>query len=184
MSQAKDDDICQPDSEKELICKVKNGDKEALNAFVLRFSQDIYRYALHLIHDGHAAEDVTQEAMIAAIKNIGDFEDRGIGVKPWLFKITKNEARKYNRHNHRNSYVSTDCVADIQCEAKTVDDIDLEDLKSLSEDEKRALTLRYLDGLSHDQVAEKMAVSVPTVFRRLRNAKRRLKEIFLREYNP
>jgi RNA polymerase sigma-70 factor (ECF subfamily) len=183
MSQTKDDDICQPGTEKELICKAKSGDKKALKVLISRFLEDIFKYAFNRTRDYHVAHDVTQEVMITVITNIGDFEDMGFGLKPWLLKITRRTIGKYIRDSQRHSYVSIDCVDDIHCEAKTVDDIDLEVLGVLSEDEKRVFTLFYLDELSRDQIAERLKVSVPTVDRRLRDAKLRLKEIIQREYN-
>ena len=182
MSQKKDDDAYQPDTEKELICRVQNGNKEALNTFILRFNEDVCRYAFKLTKDYHAANDVTQEVMMAAIRNVGNFKDMGFGIKPWLLKITRRKVRKYFRDNQRHSYVPIDCVDDNHCETKKVEDIDLEYLNVLSEDEKQLLILRYLQGWSAKQIADETSMAIAKVYRILQSAKLRLKGLYLREY--
>ena len=182
MSPTKDDDICQMDAEKELICNVKSGDKEAQGEFFSRYLKDVHGYAEYLTNDCHISDDVLQETMLDAFASIDKYKDIGFGIKPWLFKIARCKVAEYFRGKKRHSHVSIDCVDNIHCETKKVEHIDLEYLNVLSEDEKRVFTLRYLDELSRDQIAEQLKISVQKVDRRLRNAKLHLKERIQREY--
>ncbi len=49
----------------------------------------VYRFAMHLCGDQHLAEDLTQEAMLRALRNLDSLKDP-LALKTWLFRIVKN----------------------------------------------------------------------------------------------
>jgi len=72
-----------------LISDYLEGDEQALSILVDRYLSDVYRFALSLTHNPHAAEDIAQESFIKAWKNIRRFIP-GNSFRTWLFAITRN----------------------------------------------------------------------------------------------
>ncbi|MFC1795180.1 RNA polymerase sigma factor [Planctomycetota bacterium] len=156
--------------------------KEAPEELVLLFWNDLYAYAYNRVHNVDDACDVCQETVTDALANINNFREMGYGIKPWLLKIAKAKVGMYFQDKKRHSYVSIDCVDDIHCETKKDENINLECLDILSEDQMRVFTLRCLDDFPRDQIAEQLKLPIQKVDRLLRDAKSRLRGLYLREH--
>ena len=73
---------------------------ESADRWVDRYGDQLYRYALVRTRDPHLAEDLVQEALLAALKSRGDFEGRS-SVKTWLVAILKNKIMDHLRRVYR-----------------------------------------------------------------------------------
>ena len=79
------------DDEARLVRRARDGDGDAFAELYRRHFAAVYRVAFLVCHDAAAAEDIAQEAFLAAVRNLDRFE-RGRPVRPWLARIASNRA--------------------------------------------------------------------------------------------
>lgn len=79
-------------TDKELIRKVHNGNKEALNTIVERYYDEIYRFCLYLTGQETDSYDITQEVFLRFIKYIDSYEHRNL--KGYLLIIARNRRKE------------------------------------------------------------------------------------------
>lgn len=92
-------------TDKELIRKVHNGSKEALNMIVDRYYDEIYRFCLYLTGQETDSYDITQEVFLRFIKYVDSYEYRNL--KGYLLIIARNLCRDYFHHKK-----DTCCIED------------------------------------------------------------------------
>ena len=93
----------------EFIEKLKNGDAQAFDTLVLRFSNDIYALLFRLTQDAEEAADLTQETFLNALKAVGKFRGDA-DLKTWLFRIAINVSRNRFRWWTRRFRTQTDSL--------------------------------------------------------------------------
>lgn len=92
------------------IDKLKNGDAEAFDTLVLRYSNDVYALLIRLTEDAEEAADLTQETFMSALKAIEKFRGDA-DLKTWLFRIAINESRnrfRWWKRRRREKTISLD----------------------------------------------------------------------------
>ncbi len=175
-----------------LLDRIRAGDKAACALCIEQHGPRLYRLALRLTKDEAEAEDVVQETFLQAFKSIGAFEGRS-GLLTWLYRITYNAVLMHRRQAHPT--VSID--EQLQEEVDTTIPEQLFDWCCLPEqdfqaDEVRAeldraigdlpetlrvvFTLRELEGLSTDEVAQSLGLSADVVKQRMHRARLWLRE--------
>lgn len=92
-----------------LIQQAQRGDVDSFNALVLAYQTIAYNVAYRLIGDAEAAADATQEALIAAYKNLMQY--RGGSFRAWLLRIVTNASYDELRRRKRRPAVSLDNVS-------------------------------------------------------------------------
>ncbi len=178
--------------ELEMLTRLRSGDKSACAECVELHSPGLYRVAYRLMGDEAEAEDVVQETFLNAFKSIEAFEWRS-GLKTWLFRIATNVALMKLRRKTPLS-VSVELPEDDGAvavpnqlfdwcclpeqdfgtsEART----ELEAaIRDLPEKLRTVFVLRELEGLSGDETAQALGVSVENVKTRLHRARLWLRE--------
>lgn len=81
----------QPD-ERELVARLRAGDRAAFAALVARHGGALLRFARSFVRDGPLAEEVVQDAWVSALEHLDGFEGRS-ALRTWLFQIVANRAR-------------------------------------------------------------------------------------------
>ncbi len=94
-------------SDEELIERYQNGDQTALTTLTGRYFEAIYRYSYRFTKDTAASEDIVQDTFIKVWKSIARF-DKGMKVKPWLYRIAHNTAIDYLRKKKMISFSAMD----------------------------------------------------------------------------
>lgn len=94
-------------NESELIRRVKEGDVEAFHNLVRPYERAIFLAALSLVRNEADAEDVAQEAVLKAFKNLSRFRQEA-KFSTWVIQITINEAKMKLRKDRRHLYESLD----------------------------------------------------------------------------
>jgi len=145
-----------------------------------------YSLARYLARDSVAAEDIAQEALLKAYRNIDAL--RGGEVKPWLMAIVRNAYFDWRRRD--NSRTVTGPAADLAMAETPAEDTSAEDvlirqgdvaalraaIEAIPEPFREALVLRDLEELSYREIAEVTGVPMGTVMSRLARARRMLGE--------
>ncbi len=133
-----------------------------------------YRAAYLVVHDAAAAEDIAQEAFLAAVRNLDKF-DRRRPFGPWLHRIVVNRAIDWSRRRALRGEVELhdapvdDAAADVGAEAVAA-------MQRLSPEHRAVIVLRHLLGYTPGQIARLLEVPRGTVNSRLRRGLDELKE--------
>jgi RNA polymerase sigma-70 factor, ECF subfamily len=154
-------------SEDPLARRLAEGDPSAPRELVERHHAELYRYARGLLRDVPAAEDAVQAAFENAFVALGKYSEERIealSLRPWLYRITLNVVRNAWRDGRREVPVAeapeeTDerfkSVSGLASGADREGWMDaLEALGRLSERQRVAVTLRYLEDLPYAGIAE------------------------------
>ena len=131
-----------------------------------------YRAAYLVVHDGAAAEDIAQEAFLAAVRALDRF-DRRRPFGPWLHRIVVNRAIDWARRRELRREIGGDSLAE-QAAAPEAAHWSV-DLSRLSPDHRAVVVLRYLLEYTPGEIAELLELPRGTVNSRLRRALDQLK---------
>ena len=180
--------------EDRLVAAVRRGDDRAFEALYSRYQRRIHAYVVGMVKDHGRAEDVTQEVFVAALRRMRATE-RPIAFRPWIYEIAKNACIDQYRRTRRTEEVSLEADeglapadygklvnSDPTPEAAVANKQDLDNLcgalGGLSDAHHEILVLREFEGLSYQEIGERMNMSRPAVESTLFRARRRLTEEF------
>ena len=163
-----------PRAERKLVRDAQDGSAEALTALYAAHWRRAHRTAYLVIHDGAAAEDVAQDAFLAAIDALDRF-DRRRPFGPWLHRIVVNRAIDWARREALRR--SVDDPADRPDPSPPTEAIGgdlMEALAQLPVEQRAVIVLRYLLDYTPGEVARMLDLPRGTVNSRLRRALDRL----------
>ncbi len=177
--------------EQTLIAQSRAGDLDSFNAIVDMYQGQVYGVALRMVRDAALAEDLAQEAFISAYRNLNQY--RGGSFKAWLLRITRNATLDSLRKSQRRpsesldenmitfeaELVSPDATPDEAILNAELGDHIKDVMADLHPDQRMAIVLIDVEGLSYEEAAETMAVSIGTVKSRLSRARGRMREALL-----
>ena len=167
-------------SDKELVLEVLDGSVESYAVLVDRWQRAAIAEALRTVRDGHLAEDIAQEAFVAAYEKLGSLRDPKM-YGSWLLRICRNKAVDFVRkQNVRVKCSSLDtCGIDI-AEKHSKPDMKCEELVDyvlkLPDHEKQVVTLKYFGGHTVRELAAITSRSIGTVTKQLSRAHARLRQ--------
>lgn len=160
-------------NEANLIERARQGDANAFAVLYRHYLPQIHAFAYRRCGSREIAEDVTSAVFEKAYRNLGKFEPKGGGFAAWLFRIAANQM---NDHHRRAGRPASDRgqVAMSRLMNESVDPIDdvvrgeesevvRAALDGLKPRYRKALSLRYLSGLSNEEAADAMGVSRSTM---------------------
>ncbi|HEY8490880.1 MAG TPA: RNA polymerase sigma factor [Dehalococcoidia bacterium] len=158
-------------AEGQLVAQICAGDGEALEAFYRRYCDRLYSFIYWRVSgDEAAAEDLTQETFMAALRNLRSFQG-GSGLFTWLCAIARHKVADHFRRRHRLETVQESLRAQAFLDAVTAESAEerlaarqrrdevTETLRRLPARYQQALILKYLDGRSTREVAAALEVS-------------------------
>ena len=175
-------------TESQLIMRSQEGDEAAVADLVEKHAQAIFRLALSVLDDPEEAEEAAQEAWINALNHLDRFRGEA-SFRTWLFAITLNTCRSRLRKRDRLRRIEEVLTSifhlrksdrshpeEAFLEKERGDQVS-EAIRSLRENERLAILLRYYHELPIAQIAQIMQVSERTVYVRLRDAHIHLKTV-------
>ena len=176
-----------------LVQSAKNGDVQAFEELVRRYDRNVFRIAQHITHNREDAEDVVQDAFLKAYTNLEQFQGQS-KFYTWLVRIAVNEALMKLRRIKPGRTVSLDEdvktdedslpreVADWspnpeqQYNQAELRDILTRTIQGLPMSFRTVFVLRDVEGLSTEETAEALDLSIPAVKSRLLRARLQLRE--------
>jgi len=167
-------------SERGLLREAQRGSEEALEALVRRHWPMAHRAAFLVIGDATAAEDVAQEALVAAIRSLDRFDLRR-PFGPWLHRIAVNRAIDHARARASRGEIASGSAEEAERRAGAggfvdgaEDDPRLGELRQalagLSPEHRAIVAMRFLLDLSPGEIAAELDLPRGTVNSRLRRA--------------
>ena len=174
--------------DQELVERAQQGDTKAFEMLVVKYNRRLGRLLSRFIKDEHEVNDVVQESFIKAYRALPNFRGDS-AFYTWLYRISINTAKNFLAYNNKRPIMSSDItkgdgevmdvveqVADnLTPEAELMNKQILQTVESvvakLPEDLRRAITLREMDGLSYEEIAEVMQCPIGTVRSRIFRAR-------------
>ena len=166
----------------ELIRRARAGDKNAFGSLVERYQSAVYGYAYHKLGDFADAQDVAQEVFIVAYRQLAELREPG-KFAGWLRGIAVNHCRRHLRARRQGMVSFEEELSPLEdgrpspeerMEAEELRRSAVRLLERLSEKNRLAMTLRYLDDLSYEEIGRFLEVPVSTVKGRLHKARQKL----------
>jgi RNA polymerase sigma-70 factor (ECF subfamily) len=171
----------------EIVARVQGGDKSAFNLLVIKYQHKVTKLVARFIRDNSEVQDVTQEAFIKAYRALGNFRGDS-AFYTWLYRIAINTAKNYLVSQGRrppNSDIDAATAegldgATAMREIATPERNMLRDeiaqtvhqaVAGLPEDLRTAITLREIDGMSYEDIAQVMDCPIGTVRSRIFRAR-------------
>ncbi len=175
------------ESDKQLVEKVQQGNKRAFDLLVIKYQHKVLSIIGRYVSDHAEAHDVAQEAFIKAYRAIGNFRGDS-AFYTWIYRIAINTAKNYLVSRGRRppssdvdvgdaeAFAGADALRDIsspeeQLSRDQLESAVFEAIQGLPDELRTAVTLRELDGLAYEEIAEVMDCPVGTVRSRIFRAR-------------
>ncbi|MDX2162710.1 MAG: sigma-70 family RNA polymerase sigma factor [bacterium] len=172
----------QPDPDLPLIQAIARGDGRALTELYTRHGANVLNYLTSYLDDRQLAEEVLQDVMMAVWKHAGSFRGES-KVRTWLLTIARNRAinagRRYTPRlvELDENFHAGDDTPHESAETRTQQQLLRDAINELPKFHQEILILVFYHGLSGQETAEVLGVSVGTVKSRLHRAKDLLRRV-------
>jgi RNA polymerase sigma-70 factor (ECF subfamily) len=179
--------------DQQLVERAQAGDKRAFELLVIKYQRKVERLLSRIIRDQSEIEDVSQEAFIKAYRALANFRGDS-AFYTWLYRIAVNTAKNYLISQGRRAPTSTEYDAeeaevfeeatglrdiatpDAELMSKQIGEIVNRTIDALPEELRTAITLREIDGLAYEEIAQIRDCPIGTVRSRIFRAREAVAE--------
>jgi RNA polymerase sigma-70 factor (ECF subfamily) len=183
--------MLQPDPDAALVERVKQGDVRAFELLVVKYQRRVERLIGRMVRDSDLVFDIAQETFIRAYRALPQFRGES-AFYTWLYRIAVNTAKKALWDLKRDPVITESALAGVDDDDETspgrAEPSDMATpeamlatkqiaqavnaaIDALSEDLRQAVTLREIEGLSYEEIAEAMDCPIGTVRSRIFRAR-------------
>jgi len=176
----------------DFINRFKDGDTSAFEEIVLKYQDKIYNLCRHMLQNAHDAEDAAQDVFVKAYQNLNRFKPEA-SLLTWLYRIAINTCIDFRRKPFFESLFKTSKEGDVFAvdqlsdlpsperlyESKQISHAIQLALVRLSKKLRTVIVLKEIEGLSYEEIAEILEVSIGTVKSRISRAREELKELLI-----
>ncbi|WP_334059696.1 RNA polymerase sigma factor RpoE [Alteromonas sp. S005] len=180
-------------TDQQLVEKVQRGDKNAFNLLVTRYQHKVMHLVSRYVKNTGDVADVTQEAFIKAYRALPNFRGDS-AFYTWLYRIAVNSAKNYLVSQGRKPpasdvdadeadfYEGSDALKEQSTPERSLLSEEIEDtlfkvVEKLPDDLRMAITLREIEGLSYEEIANVMSCPVGTVRSRIFRAREAIDKV-------
>jgi|TARA_Y100000815_G_C13206379_1_gene448778 RNA polymerase sigma-70 factor (ECF subfamily) len=177
----------QQSTDRQLVARVQKGDRRAFDLLVIKYQHRILALVGRFVPDFAEAQDVTQEAFIKAYRALPGFRGES-QFYTWMYRIAVNTAKNYLVSRGRKTPTRDIDLDDAEffADEANMKDIETPDgllqrdqlqkvvfdaIEALPEELRMAVTLRELEGMSYEEIAEVMECPIGTVRSRIFRAR-------------
>ncbi|MES2715805.1 MAG: RNA polymerase sigma factor RpoE [Pseudomonadota bacterium] len=180
------------DADAQLVARAKGGDPKAFEMLVVKYQRRIERLIARMVRDVDLVQDIAQESFIRAYRALPQFRGDS-AFYTWLYRIAVNTAKKALVDMKRDPLVTESARAGMNDDDDETSRVEREltdgetpeavlaskeiaqtvnaAIEALSEDLRQAITLREIEGLSYEEIAELMNCPIGTVRSRIFRAR-------------
>jgi RNA polymerase sigma-70 factor (ECF subfamily) len=173
-------------SDEALVARCAGGDRSAFDVLVDRHGPALYRFARRRCGASGQAEDAVQDGLLAAWRGASTFRGEA-AARTWLFQVVLHACRRGSRRRagepdlhegmeEAERLPSTDPAADARVDARRTAQALERALAALPDESREVLLLRDVEGLSGDEAAEVLGISLAAMKSRLHRGRLELKE--------
>lgn len=165
----------------ELIGRVLAGERETYAVLVQRYQEGLYRHALGMVGDGDAAADLVQDSFVKAYTRLDTCQDRD-RFAAWIFRIVRNRCRDWLKNRRQHTVELKDDAAAAPSgddPGTTLERAELgrvveTALARLPEAQREAFLMKHVEGLSYEEMAERLETGVSALKMRVMRAREAL----------
>jgi len=179
--------------DQQLVVRAQAGDKRAFELLVIKYQRKVERLLSRIIRNQDEIQDVAQESFIKAYRALANFRGDS-AFYTWLYRISVNTAKNYLVSQGRRAPTSTgydaeeaegfedavglrdNATPDAQLMSKQIAEIVNATIDKLPEELRTAITLREIEGLSYEEIAQTMDCPIGTVRSRIFRAREAVAE--------
>ena len=173
------------------------GDREAFGLLYEQYVSRIYNYIYYRIGNIHEAEDLTARVFFRAMRRIADYQNRGLPVSAWLYRIAHNLVANWHRDRGRRPEISLDdgissTTHPEHPETRMLQNEELEALlkiiRKLPAERQQLLILKYVEHLSNAEIGQIMGRTEGAVkslyHRKLLSLRNDMQDRLVEEFTP
>ncbi len=179
--------------DQELVERAQKGDKRAFEVLVMKYQRKLARLLSRMVRDPAEIEDITQESFIKAYRALPQFRGES-AFYTWLYRIAVNTAKNYLVARGRRAPTTTEfsneeaegfedaellrdiATPDAELQTKQIAAAVNKAVEALPEELRTAITLREIEGLSYEEIAQMMDCPIGTVRSRIFRAREAIAE--------
>ena len=167
-------------SDVQLIAAARKGDRRAMAALYTAHSGRVYSVVRRMVGDDHLAEDVSQDAWLRAFEKLHQFRGES-SFGTWMHRLAVNAS--LNRLRRQSRRPDVEAAADRHPDPPPTDETVLNQkilgqaLDRLSPGYRTVLVLHDVEGLTHEEIAERTGVAVGTSKSQLHKARARMRDM-------
>lgn len=179
--------------DQELVERAQRGDKRAFELLVTKYQRKLARLLSRMVRDPAEIEDITQESFIKAYRALPQFRGDS-AFYTWLYRIAVNTAKNYLVARGRRAPTTTEfsseeaegfedaellrdiATPDAELQTKQIANAVNKAVEALPEELRTAITLREIEGLSYEEIAQMMDCPIGTVRSRIFRAREAIAE--------
>lgn len=179
------------DSDLQLVQRTVAGDQRAYELLVIKYQRRIERLIARMVRDHDLVQDIAQETFLRAYRALPQFRGEA-QFYTWLYRIAVNTAKKFLMDMRRDPVLTESALAPVQDDEETFRNrhepstdetpetvLAAQEIaaavqaamEALPEELRQAVTLREIEGLSYDEIAQAMACPIGTVRSRIFRAR-------------
>ncbi len=165
----------------QLVEDVLVGDTDSFDLLMARYQHAVFNYLFYLTRNHERAEDLVQETFIRAYQSLKSLRNRE-KFKPWLFRIATNLFKSHYRKWILRPFIplpDSYPSAGMEDPEESIERLETQmevqkALSSLPESARSVLLLREMEGMSYEEIAESLNLSIGTVKSRIARARQNL----------
>lgn len=155
-------------SDESILARAANGDGEAFGALYERYVSRIYNYIYYRTGNAHDAEDLTARVFYRAMRHISNYNDRGLPISAWLYRIAHNLVANWHRDNSRRKEIPLEESVHGRFDSSHPehDLLKLEEhdrliriIRRLSAERQQLLILKFVEHMSNAEIGQIMGRS-------------------------
>ncbi|HNW33988.1 MAG TPA: RNA polymerase sigma factor [Candidatus Ozemobacteraceae bacterium] len=166
----------------EVVGCVQKGNPKAFEILVQRYEQKIFKFFFRLMGNASDSEDLTQEVFVSAFRALSKYQSRGF-FGAWLFTIARNTSRNFSGKKIRDSKLLSpqEIPDDVQDPTSAIQPSVQDDVQTmlapLPEEYRRVMILKYVSGLTCEEISKVETISESAVKQRLHRAREMIREL-------
>ncbi len=186
-TQEKSKDMSDKAIDSALVKQAQNGDIKAFELLVQRYQQKVGGVVSKLIKDYHEIQDVTQDVFVKVYNSLAKFRGDS-AFYTWIYRIAINTAKNYlvaksrriqnsdiepiEAENYAGAFENQNFdTPDAEYERQEIEQVVHASISELPDDLKQAITLREVEGMSYEEIAQAMDCPIGTVRSRIFRAR-------------
>jgi RNA polymerase sigma-70 factor, ECF subfamily len=171
-------------SDAELIGRVLAGERELYAVLVARYQDSLFRHASAMVGDADAAADLVQDSLVKAYTRLATCHDRE-RFPAWLFRILRNRCKDWLKNRRQHTVTLNDDAAaapsgddpGLSLERTELGRVVDDALQRLPEAQREAFLLKHVEGLSYEEMAERLDTGISALKMRVMRAREAMQEM-------
>lgn len=162
-------------TDEQLMQRYQNGDIEAFNIIYKRHRAKVFSYVAKRLFDKSVQEEVFQNIFLKFHRSRNSYNKKFQLIK-WIYTICRSELYDYCKKKKIQTIPFDENISTHKLESKKLSLIDIDEYKSLTENEVSTLKLKYYSDLDYDEISKQLGLTKPNVRKIISRAIEKIKK--------